>query len=139
MRTGAEAFGLGVAQVSFVECIEKVCNKEKSATRILMVFASETVSMERVDRYMRSIGRLTHKGQDGQDPDIKLEAQSTLGGMVDDARSLFHEAIFLAFHSVEMVGAHVLGHGVVDVVRPHDGDGFVLLYLFFTSFPQWMA
>jgi hypothetical protein len=137
VRTGAEAFGLGVAQVSFVECIEKVCGKEKSATRILMMMTSETVSMERVDRYMRRIGRLTHEGQDGQDSDIKLEAQSTLGGMVDDARSLFHEAILLALHPVEMVGAHVLGHGVVDVVRPHDGDGFSFFYS--TCFPQRMA
>lgn len=139
MRTGAEAFGLGVTQVSFVECVEKVCNKEKSVTHNLMM--DETISMERVNHYMRNIGRLTHKSQDGQDPNIKLEAQSTLGGMVDDARSLFHEAIFLAFHLVEMVGALVLGHGVVDVLRPHDGEGLlVLLYVFFSiSFPQWMA
>lgn len=96
--------------------------------------------MERVDHNMRSKGRLTHKGQDGQDPNIKLEAQSTLSGMVDDARSFFHEAILLAFHSVEMVGAHVLGHGVVDVVRPHDGDGFLVLQcLVSISFPQWMT
>lgn len=71
---------------------------------------------------MRSKRRLTHEGQDGQDPDIKFEAQSALGRMVDDARRLFHEAILLAFHSVEMVvGTHVLGHGVV-VLNTHDGD-----------------
>lgn len=29
MRTGAEAFGLSVTQVSFVESIEKVCNKRE--------------------------------------------------------------------------------------------------------------
>lgn len=46
--------------------------------------------------------------------------------MIDDARRLLHEAILLAFHPVEVVGAHVFRHGVVDVVRPHDGDGFVL-------------
>lgn len=42
--------------------------------------------------------------------------------MIDDARCLFHEAVLLAFHLVEMVvGAHVLGHGVV-VLNTHDGD-----------------
>lgn len=31
MRTGAEALGLGVTQVSLVERIEKVCKKEKES------------------------------------------------------------------------------------------------------------
>lgn len=47
MRTGAEAFGLGIAQVSFVECVEKVCDKEKSVTHNSMM--DETISMERVN------------------------------------------------------------------------------------------
>lgn len=54
MRTGAEAFGLGVTQVSFVECIEKICKKDKSAIHDLMM--DDTISMERVNHHMRSIG-----------------------------------------------------------------------------------
>lgn len=34
MRTGAEAFGLSVTQVSFVECIEKVCNTREVSNHI---------------------------------------------------------------------------------------------------------
>lgn len=53
--------------------------------------------------------------------------------MIDDARRLFHEAILLAFYPVEMVVcAHVLGHGVVDVLNTHGGDDYsFLLYAFF--------
>lgn len=34
MRTGAKALGLSVTQVSFVECVEKICNEEESATTV---------------------------------------------------------------------------------------------------------
>jgi hypothetical protein len=61
MRTGAEAFGLGVTQVSFVESIEKVCNKEKSVIHNLMkmIFSRremELCSWTRVKYGMRGIG-----------------------------------------------------------------------------------
>lgn len=69
--------------------------------------------------------RLTHNSQHRQDANIKLEAQGSLGRMIDDARRLFNEALLLALDLVEVVvGADVLGHGIVDLLDGHD-DGNV--------------
>lgn len=69
--------------------------------------------------------RLTHNSQHRQDANIKLEAQSSLSRMIDDARRLFHQALLLALDLVEVVvGVHVLGHGIVDLLDGHD-DGNV--------------